>query len=53
MTKALMGYLYNENTVVIDKSDMKNAKDEDFRPVRLFINEKHIKEWVDELEMIK
>lgn len=53
MTKALMGYLYKENTVVIDKCDIKNAKDEDFRPVRVFIDEKYIEEWNKELEMMK
>lgn len=52
MTKALMGYLYSENTVVIDKSDIKNAKDENFRQVRIFIDEKHIREWHTELEMM-
>lgn len=51
MVKGLMGYLYSDNTVVIDKSDIKNAKDEDFRPVRIFIDEKHIREWHKELEI--
>lgn len=48
-----MGYLYSDNTVVIEKSDIKNAKDEDFRPVRVFIDEKYIKEWAEELELMK
>ena len=44
MLKGLIGYLYAENTVVMDKSDIRNASDEDFRPVRLFIDEKHNEE---------
>lgn len=51
MVKGLIGYLYAENTVVMDKSDIRNASDEDFRPVRLFIDEKHIRQWYKELEM--
>lgn len=52
MVKGLIGYLYAENTVVMDKSDIRNASQEDFRPVRLFIDEKYIKQWAKELEMM-
>ena len=52
MLRGLISYLYRENTVVMEKSDVKNnPPDEDFRPVRLFIDEKHIRQWYKELEM--
>lgn len=52
MVKGLLGYLYLDNTVVMDKSEIKNAKDEDFTQVNIFIDEKHIREWHQELEMM-
>lgn len=52
MIKGLLGYLYLDHTVVIDKSEIKNAKDEDFRQVNIFIDEEHIREWHQELEMM-
>lgn len=53
MVKGLLGYLYLDHTVVIDKSDIKgNPPDENFRQVRIFIDEKHIREWHKELEMM-
>jgi len=52
MIYGLKGYIYNDHTVVIDKSDIKgNPPDENFRPVRIFIDEKYIREWYEELKM--
>lgn len=53
MIRGFMGYLYRENTVVMEKSDIKNnPPEEDFRSVRIFIDEKHIRQWHEELEMM-
>lgn len=53
MVKGLMGYLYLDHTVVIEKDDIKgNPPDENFRPVRIFIDEKYIRQWHEELEMM-
>ena len=52
MVKGLMGYLYLDHTVVIEKDNIKdNPPDENFRPVRIFIDEKYIREWYEELKM--
>ena len=37
MIRGFIGYLYRDNTLVMDKSDIKNTKDEEFRPVNIFI----------------
>lgn len=53
MKKGLRAYLYLANTVVIEKSDIdNNPPDENFRQIMLYIDEKHIREWHKELEMM-
>ena len=53
MIRGFMGYLYRENTVVMEKSDIKNnPPEENFRPVRVLIDEKYIRQWHEELEMM-
>lgn len=49
----MKGYLFSEYTVVFDKSDIKNAKGEDFREVMIYANEKHIEELYRQLEVAK
>ena len=54
MFKSVVGYLYLSRTVVLNKSDIKNnPPDENFREVSLFINEKDIREWAKELDIIE
>lgn len=52
MFKGVRAYLFREETVVLNKSDVKGAKDEDFREVSLYISYDFIKESVEELEYI-
>lgn len=53
MVKGLTGYLYC-NTVVIDKKDIHgDIPDTEFKQVRIFIDEKYIREWYKELETME
>lgn len=53
MIKGMVGYLYQGSTVVLNKSDIKNAKNEDFTEVSIFINEDNIRQWAEELDMLE
>ena len=53
MTIGMTGYLFKDYTVVFDKSDIKNAKDEDFREVIICTSEKYIEELYRQLEQAK
>lgn len=53
MVKGMIGYLYQGLIVVLNKEDIKNAKDEDFIEVRVLINEDDIRGWAEELEMLE
>ena len=44
MIKGMVGS-YIKTTVVLNKSDIKNAKNEDFTEVSIFINEDNIRQW--------
>ena len=52
MLKGVVGYLYKGDTVVINKHDIENSKEEDFVKVGVFLNEDDIKEWADEIKML-
>lgn len=52
MVKYVKAYLYEGKTVVIDKHDIKNAKNDDFTEVSLYLTEEFIKDSADELEML-
>lgn len=45
-------YLFNGSTVVFDKSQVINAKDEEFEEIRVFIPVEKIEEWYESLEVI-
>lgn len=49
MQKYAKAYLYHENKVVLDKKDIKNAKDEEFREITLLVSSEQIKDWYQEL----
>jgi len=51
MFKYVKAYLYGDKTVVLNKSDIKNAKDEDFKEVSLWLSEEFIQESAEEIEM--
>ena len=53
MIKGMIGYLYQGTTVVLNKSDIRNAKNEDFTKIRIFINEDDIKQWAEELDILE
>ena len=48
--KCTDAYLYRENTVVLNKFDVKNADEKDFRPVSLYVPAEFIKKAAKELE---
>ena len=50
MFKCTDAYLYREATVVLSKSDVKNADEKDFRPVSLYVPAEFIKKAAKELE---
>ena len=52
MFKYVKGYLFREGTVVLNKNDIRNAKDEDFREVSLYLSYEFIQESAEELEYI-
>lgn len=52
MQKYTRAYLYNESTVVLEKSAITNAKDEDFKEVTLLIPAEQIKDWYEELDLM-
>ena len=45
-------YLFNGSVVVFDKSQVLNAKDEEFEEIRAFIPVEKIEEWYEQLEVI-
>lgn len=49
MTKA---YLFEEGTVVLDKSVIHNSKNENYREVTLIISTDQIKDLYEEIEML-
>lgn len=52
MNKLINGFLYKpSNIVVVNKEDIANTKDDDFLPIRIFLREKDIKDWNEEIEM--
>lgn len=54
MLKGVIGYLLKDsNTVVLHKSDFKNAKDKDFEDVHVLINEEDIRNWAEELDFLE
>lgn len=53
MFKGVKAYLYEGSTVVLDKSHIKNAKDEQFEEVSLYLAEEFIKESYEELKLIE
>lgn len=52
MFKCVSAYLYKEGTVVINKMDIKGAKEGDFKEVQLYLPHEFIKESAEELEYI-
>ncbi|NLV16056.1 MAG: hypothetical protein GXY50_02430 [Syntrophomonadaceae bacterium] len=52
MFKVVNAYLFEKGTVVLNKNDIKDAKDESFQRVRLFLPYEFIKESAEELELI-
>lgn len=52
MYKIVKGYLFDGKTAVLNKSDIKNAKNEDFKEITLYIHYDFIKESNEELEYI-
>jgi hypothetical protein len=46
----MKAYLFEENTVVLDKSTIINSKDENYREITLMISHKEIRNFYDELE---
>lgn len=53
MFKVVDAYLYKPSSVVLRKSDIANAKDNEFEPVRLFVRTDDIKQWHDESEAVE
>lgn len=51
MIKYVKAYLYNGKTVVINKSEIKNARDEDFTEVSLYLPDEFI--WNSAKELLK
>lgn len=52
MNKLINGFLYKpSNIVVVNKEDIANTKDDDFLPIRIFLREKDIKDWNEEIEI--
>jgi len=52
MFKGVKAFLYNGTTVVLDKSHIRNAKEELFQEVTLFLPAEFIKESYKELEIM-
>lgn len=52
MFKGVTAYLYQGNTVVLNKEDIKNAKEEDFLKVFLYLPHNFIKESAEELKYL-
>lgn len=44
MYKGVKAYLYQNSTVVINRTDIKGAKEEDFKEVSLYLSYEFIKE---------
>jgi len=53
MFKCTDAYLYREDTVVLNKSDVKNAGEKDFRSISLYVTADFIKESAKELEQLE
>lgn len=53
MFKGTKAYLYQDSTVVLNKNDLKNAKEEDFKEVTLLLSADFIKNSYKELEVIE
>lgn len=52
MYKGVRGYLYKGATVVLNKSDINNAKEEDYKEVMIYISNDFIKESAEEIELM-
>lgn len=52
MFKGVKAYLYDGQTVVLNKSDIKNAEEEKFQKVSLYVSVDFIKESYKELEVM-
>lgn len=52
MVKEVTGYLYLGKVIVMNKSDIKNVKDEDLRPIVVYIDEEYIRNWAKELKLM-
>lgn len=52
MYKGVIAYLFRDSTVVLNKSDIHNAKDDDFKEVRLLIPIDFIKESYEEYSFV-
>lgn len=52
MFKGVKAYLYDGQTVVLNKSDIKNAEEEKFQEVSLYVSVDFIKESYKELEVM-
>jgi len=51
--KCTDAYLYRENTVVLNKFDVKNADEKEFRSISLYVTADFIKEAAKELEQME
>lgn len=53
MYKYVKAYLFKEETVVVEKTDIKNAEDDEFRVVSLLLPSEFIQEYAEELQHIE
>jgi len=53
MFKGVKAYLHGGTTVVLNKTDIHNAKDEDFQEVSLYLSHDFIEESAEELRLIE
>jgi len=52
MMKGIKAYLFDGNTVVLNKNDIKGAEDKDFKEVFLCVSDEFIKESYQELVLM-